>query len=305
MNGDGIPDLIVANSGGNNVLVYPGLGNGQFGPPINGTTGFPVGTDPTGLAVANLERPARPAGRRHRLQRRLGAAGSGQRVELDDDSGARVQTDAGPVALAVGNLLGGTQIDLAVANSGADNVQIFPSVGGGFFNDQSQATKTYAVGQAPSSLFLGNFNGLGQGLATLNAGLERRHLDLQPRLGQPGDPDLPDRRRFADVRASRATSPATASPTWWWATTATAICALLTGRVRTGCRCLRPCQPRAPSPTSLSFAGVSDGLLSFYVSTAGREAAMNLAFNLEGGAGEAGSSPSGVTPTEGSSQTAC
>ncbi len=34
MNGDGIPDLIVANSGGNNVLVYPGLGNGQFGPPI-------------------------------------------------------------------------------------------------------------------------------------------------------------------------------------------------------------------------------------------------------------------------------
>src|ERR1019366_6849379 len=54
MNGDGIPDLIVANSGGNNVLVYPGLGNGQFGPPIGGTTGFAVGTDPTGLTVANL-----------------------------------------------------------------------------------------------------------------------------------------------------------------------------------------------------------------------------------------------------------
>ena len=71
LNGDGIPDLIVANSGGNNVLVYPGLGNGQFGPPVNGTKGFPVGTDPTGLAVADLRnarRPARPAGRRHRLQ---------------------------------------------------------------------------------------------------------------------------------------------------------------------------------------------------------------------------------------------
>ena len=52
MNGDGIPDLVVANSGGNNVLVYPGLGNGQFGPPIGGTTGFAVGTDPTGLTVA-------------------------------------------------------------------------------------------------------------------------------------------------------------------------------------------------------------------------------------------------------------
>ncbi len=32
LNGDGIPDLIVVNSGGNNVLVYPGLPNGQFGP---------------------------------------------------------------------------------------------------------------------------------------------------------------------------------------------------------------------------------------------------------------------------------
>src|SRR5262249_33414303 len=31
LNGDGIPDLLVANSGGNNVLVYLGIGNGQFG----------------------------------------------------------------------------------------------------------------------------------------------------------------------------------------------------------------------------------------------------------------------------------
>ena len=29
LNGDGVPDLIVANSGSNNVLVYPGLGDGQ------------------------------------------------------------------------------------------------------------------------------------------------------------------------------------------------------------------------------------------------------------------------------------
>ena len=48
LNSDGIPDLIVANSGGNNVLVYPGLGNGQFGPSFGGSTGFPVGTDPPG-----------------------------------------------------------------------------------------------------------------------------------------------------------------------------------------------------------------------------------------------------------------
>ncbi len=36
-----------------------------------------------------------------------------------------------------------------------------------------------------------------------------------------------------------------------------------------------------PSPTSLSFAGVSGGVLSFYAATAGREAASLLAFNLD------------------------
>ncbi len=35
-----------------------------------------------------------------------------------------------------------------------------------------------------------------------------------------------------------------------------------------------------PSPTSLSFAGVSGGFLSFYAATAGREAATSLAFDL-------------------------
>ena len=54
LNGDGIPDLIVANSGSNNVLIYPGLGNGQFGPAINGGNGYFVGTNPVGITVANL-----------------------------------------------------------------------------------------------------------------------------------------------------------------------------------------------------------------------------------------------------------
>ena len=36
-----------------------------------------------------------------------------------------------------------------------------------------------------------------------------------------------------------------------------------------------------PSPTSLSFAGVSNGVLSFYAATAGRESASLLSFNLD------------------------
>ncbi len=45
----------------------------------------------------------------------------------------------------------------------------------------------------------------------------------------------------------------------------------------------------APTPTGLSFAGVTDGVLSFYASTAGREAATALAFNLNPEAAPTGS----------------
>src|SRR5262249_44134511 len=50
LNGDGRPDLIVANSGGNSVLVYPGIGNGQFG----ARREFFAGTGPISVTVQDL-----------------------------------------------------------------------------------------------------------------------------------------------------------------------------------------------------------------------------------------------------------
>ncbi len=114
--------------------------------------------------------------------------------------GPRIQTDAGPVAMVVGNLLGGTQTDLAVANSGADNVQIFPGVGGGFFNDQPQATKTYARRPGPSLAVPGQFQRLGQGLATLNAGSNDGTLISDPGSANPVIQTFRNRRQFADLR---------------------------------------------------------------------------------------------------------
>ena len=288
MNGDGIPDLIVANSGGNNVLVYPGLGNGQFGPPVGGTKGFPVGTDPTGLTVANLN------GQPDLLVADTGSndvsvlLGQGSGSSWTMNQGPRVQTDAGPVALAVGDLLGGTQTDLAVANSGANNVQIFPGIGGGFFK---QATKTYAVGQAPSSLFLGNFNGLGPGLATLNAGSNNGTLISNLGLAETVTQSFPTGGN---------------SPTAGFAGEFTndGFTDLLVGNNGDGHLALLLGGPgglslfqtlssaEVPNPTALSFGGVSDGQLSFYVSTAGHEAATNLTFDLNASPREAARAPS-------------
>ncbi len=55
LNGDGVPDLVVANGAGHNILVYPGLGNGRFGPEVNGGKGFAAGTDPVDVFVADLD----------------------------------------------------------------------------------------------------------------------------------------------------------------------------------------------------------------------------------------------------------
>jgi len=294
LTGDGIPDLIIANSGGNNVLVYPGLGNGQFGPPLNGTQGFAVGTDPTGLTVADLN------GQPDLLVANTGSndvsvlLGEGTGSSWTLIPGPRIQTDAGPVATVVGNLLGGSQTDLAVANSQADDVQVFPGVGGGFFNDQPQATKTFPVGQDPAALFLGNFSGLGLGLATLNAGSDNGTL-----ISDPGSPN-PVTQSFA-TGGERPTTGFAGDFTGNGFTdlvvgnNGDGHLALLLGGTEGLSLSQTQVSAGAPSPTGLSFAGVSNGVLSFYVSTAGREAALSLAFNLGGSQeSEAGLSSGGI-----------
>jgi len=59
-----------------------------------------------------------------------------------------------------------------------------------------------------------------------------------------------------------------------------------------------------PSPTSLSFGGVSGGFLSFYAASAGREAATSLAFDMAGAPGPEGAIGStSVSPVVGVSAT--
>ena len=299
LNGDEIPDLIVANSGANDVLVYPGLGDGQFGPPVNGIEGFPVGTDPTGLTVANLN------GQPDLLVADTGSndvfvlLGKGTGSSWTMTPGPRIRTEAGPVATVVGDMLPNHQMGLAVANNGANTVQVFPSVGGGFFNDQASATKTYDVGKAPSGLFLGSFRN-GPGLATLNAGSDDGTLitglgagttqlqtfftgGVRPTSGFAGDFSG---NGFTDLVVGN---------------NGDGNLALLLGGSDGLSLSQTISSAEAPSPTGLSFGGVSGGSLSFFVSTAGHEAAFNLAFNLNGGPeAETGVNLGGVTATAGS-----
>jgi hypothetical protein len=283
LNGDGIPDLIVANSGSNNVLVYPGLGDGQFGPATNGGHGYFVGTNPTGIAVANLN------GQPDLIVANSGSndvsilLGQGKGSNFTLVPGPRIKTDAGPVAVAAGDILGTGKTDLAVANGQANDVQVFPGIGGGFFG---QTPTTYAVGQAPSGLFLGNFDGSGTGIATLNAGSDTISLigrdgvvqtiatgGLRPSSGFAGDFTGSG---FSDLVVGNSGD---------------GRLSLLTGGPGGLSLSQEIASAAVPSPTALSFAGVTDGVLSFYAATAGREAASLLTFDLGAQGGAAGVVP--------------
>jgi large repetitive protein len=171
LNNDGILDLIVADSGSNNVLVYPGLGNGAFGPALNDGQGFFTGTDPVGITVADLTGDGR-------LDLIVANEGSNDVSILLNEpvgnsftfvQGPLLRAGVGPASTVLANVLGNGAPDLVIANSGSNNVWLLPALGNGFFNDQSPTI--LPVGTEPSAVFVGQFStGLGLDLVTINAG---------------------------------------------------------------------------------------------------------------------------------------
>jgi hypothetical protein len=161
LNGDGIPDLIVANTGGNNVLVYPGLPGGGFGPALNDGNGFPVGTNPVAVIVANLN------GRPDLIVADQGSNDVSILLNEPDGNsftfvpGPRLRVGAGPVALLYGDFFGNGTPDLLVSDSASNNLMLLPSLGNGFFNDVGATV--IPLSESPGLIFAGTF-GVGTGL---------------------------------------------------------------------------------------------------------------------------------------------
>ena len=161
-NGDGRPDLAMANSGSNTVSILLGAGGEAF---TAGQT-IPVGTDPMAIAAGDF------AGN-GKLDLAVANAGSNNVTILLGNgdgtftAGQTLNVGTQPDAIAVGDFNGDGKLDLAVANAKSGTVSILLGNGDGTFS----AGAVLSVGTDPDALAAADFNNDSRlDLAVANAG---------------------------------------------------------------------------------------------------------------------------------------
>jgi hypothetical protein len=173
LNGDGIPDAIVANSGGNSILVYLGRPNGQF--PSQPDQQFFVGTDPVSVTVADLNGDGIP----DLVVTNKGSndisilLGQGQRDPVTGailnwtlTPGPRLRAGLAPTSTVVQDVFGNGKPDILVSNSQSNDVYLLHGLGNGFFQDATPLV--IPVGTDPVQI-LPVMTARGPGVATINA----------------------------------------------------------------------------------------------------------------------------------------
>jgi hypothetical protein len=153
VNGDGKPDLAVANYGSSTVSVLLGSGAGGFG----AKTDFAIGTPPVSVAIGDVSGDGKADlvtadyfSSTVSVLLGDGAGGFGAKTDFATGPGAR--------SVAIGDVSGDGKPDLAVTAAGANAVSVLLGDGAGGFG-----TKTdYATGTTPNSVAIGDMSGDGK-----------------------------------------------------------------------------------------------------------------------------------------------
>jgi len=172
-NGDGVIDLVTANSASNTVSLLSGLGNGTFQAAVH----YPVGNGPNHVAVADFNRDGRPdlavpnveADPYYYYDSISILLNSGTCSMNCGAFGAPGDLGVGttPESVAAGDFNRDGELDVAVANSGSDNVSVTLGNGDGTF----AVAVDYGAGDAPQSIKAADVNRDGKlDLVTANAG---------------------------------------------------------------------------------------------------------------------------------------
>jgi hypothetical protein len=161
VNGDGRPDLVVANRLDNTVSVLLGNGDGTF--QNQPSQIYHVGKKPRAVAVADVNGDGKP----DLIVADFGDStvsvllGNGDGSFQDSPSYLKTHTffvGSGPVALAVADVNGDGKPDLVVANYYDDTVSVLLGNGDGTFQTQ----QVFAVDLRPNSVAVADLNGDGK-----------------------------------------------------------------------------------------------------------------------------------------------
>jgi subtilisin-like proprotein convertase family protein len=157
VNNDTFPDLAVANSGSNNVSILIGDGMGSF----SAATNYGTGPSPISVALGDFNGDNRP----DLAVAEFGGFFAGSiSVLLNTGTGTFNPAVSFPVRsqpsfVAVGNFTADSNLDLAVANYGSNNVSILLGNGAGSFSTTAPVVN---VGTGPVSIAVGDLNNDGK-----------------------------------------------------------------------------------------------------------------------------------------------
>ncbi len=168
LDGDGKPELVVANSGSNSVSVFQNIsniGDISFADKVD----FTAGTNPAAVAIGDLDGDGKPElvvanNGSNRISVLQNISDFGTLTSSSFAPKVDITTGSSPMAVAIGDLDGDNKTDIAVVNNGNNSVSVFrnTATSGTISSGSFAARVNFTTGSGPQAITFGDLEGDGK-----------------------------------------------------------------------------------------------------------------------------------------------